>query len=227
MRFGAEFGLLCALLVLPSAALAQHEHHMHAEGADGSRFDRTGMVMNTNTETLPQNCEQISADLEWTVRAGTRYALREAGRVFGYSQVAFEAPPCSRITVRFINEDAIRHQWMVHGLPRYLYPEGMFHLEASGGQEVQGTFIVPGDDATYLVHCDITQHMEKGMKGQLTVGRGNGDLWSIPGVTADFNQSSTNPRGTLMLLGVSIMLGMGVLTTTLIGKQDKTVTKEK
>jgi hypothetical protein len=33
------------------------------------------------------------------------------------------------------------------------------------------------------VHCDIAQHMEKGMKAQLKVGKGDGDLPSIPGVT--------------------------------------------
>ena len=215
------------LCVLPSLVLAQHEHAMHgAAQEDAMRFDRTGMVMNANTQTLPQNCSEISTDVEWTVRAGTRYAMQEAGRVFGYSQSVFAAPPCSRITVRFINEDQVRHQWMLHGLPRYLYPDGMFHLEANGGQEVQGSFIVPGDDATYLLHCDIAQHMEKGMKGQLRIGRGSGDLWSVPGLSADFNRFSENPRGTLMLFGISVMLGMGVLSTTLMGAQGKTEKRE-
>ena len=44
--------------------------------------------------------------------------------------------------------------------------------------------ILPPGDKTYLVHCDIAQHMEKGMKAQLKVGKGDGDLPSIPGVTA-------------------------------------------
>jgi hypothetical protein len=44
--------------------------------------------------------------------------------------------------------------------------------------------ILPPGDRTYLVHCDIAQHMEKGMKAQLKVGAGSGDLPSIPGVTA-------------------------------------------
>ncbi|MEE9346131.1 MAG: copper oxidase, partial [Methylococcales bacterium] len=40
-------------------------------------------------------------------------------------------------------------------------------------------------DKTYLVHCDVAQHTENGMKAQLVVGKGNedGDLPSIPGVT--------------------------------------------
>jgi len=33
------------------------------------------------------------------------------------------------------------------------------------------------------VHCDIAQHMEKGMKGQLVVGKGSGTFPSIPGLT--------------------------------------------
>jgi len=46
------------------------------------------------------------------------------------------------------------------------------------------SLILPPGDKTYLVHCDIAQHMEKGMKAQLKVGKGDGDLPSIPGVTA-------------------------------------------
>ena len=72
---------------------------------------------------------------------------------------------------------------MVHGLPRYLYPQGMFHLEASGGKSKTGTLILPSDKETYLAHCDISQHMEKGLKGQVIVGDGNGVLPSIPGIS--------------------------------------------
>ena len=73
---------------------------------------------------------------------------------------------------------------MMHGLPKYMYPKGMFHLEVSGPAKISGTLILPPGDKTYLVHCDIAQHMEKGMKAQLKVGDGDGDLPSIPGVTA-------------------------------------------
>jgi hypothetical protein len=59
----------------------------------------------------------------------------------------------------------------------------MFHLEVSGPGKVSGTLILPPGDKTYLVHCDIAQHMEKGMKAQLKVGKGAEDLPSIPGVT--------------------------------------------
>ncbi|MDD1625042.1 MAG: copper oxidase, partial [Methylococcaceae bacterium] len=96
----------------------------------------------------------------------------------------FNFKPCTKLTVHFVNEDNVRHQWMMHGLPKYLYPKGMFHLEVSGPAKISGTLILPPGDKTYLVHCDIAQHMEKGMKAQLKVGKGDGDLPSIPGVTA-------------------------------------------
>ena len=104
--------------------------------------------------------------------------------MYAFDQQEFNFEPCTKLTVHFINEDEIRHQWMMHGLPKYLYPKGMFHLEVSGPGKVSGTLILPPGDKTYLVHCDIAQHMEKGMKAQLKVGKGGEDLPSIPGVTA-------------------------------------------
>jgi tetrahydromethanopterin S-methyltransferase subunit F len=104
--------------------------------------------------------------------------------MFAFDQQEFNFKPCTKLTVHFINEDHVRHQWMMHGLPKYLYPKGMFHLEVSGPAKISGTLILPPGDKTYLVHCDIAQHMEKGMKAELKVGKGDGDLPSIPGVTA-------------------------------------------
>jgi hypothetical protein len=72
---------------------------------------------------------------------------------------------------------------MMHGLPKYLYDKGMFHLEVTGPAKVAGTLILPVEDKTYLVHCDMAQHMEKGMKAQLIVGKGSGTFPSIPGIT--------------------------------------------
>ena len=104
--------------------------------------------------------------------------------MFAFDTQEFNFKPCTKLTVHFVNEDNIRHQWMMHGLPKYLYPKGMFHIEASGPSKISGTLILPPGDKTYLVHCDIAQHMEKGMKAQLKVGKGDGDLPSIPGLTA-------------------------------------------
>ncbi|MCZ6711949.1 MAG: copper oxidase, partial [Gammaproteobacteria bacterium] len=76
-----------------------------------------------------------------------------------------------------------------------------------GGEQQTGTFIVPSDDRTYLVHCDMAQHMENGMKGQLKVGAGSGDLWAVPGVSADFYPDSYLPSGSLGWISVALLSG--------------------
>ncbi|MGB2942752.1 MAG: hypothetical protein WBB79_08010 [Candidatus Macondimonas sp.] len=165
------------------------DHSGHGDHAGHKMtLDAEGMVMNWNEDTLPQDCTSISRDYKFEVRAGTKYAEPYNGTIFGMSQHEFRVEPCSRITVTFINEDEVRHQFMVHQLPKYLYPQGMFHLEAAGGATKKGTFIVPSDNRTYLIHCDLAQHMEKGMKAQLVVGRGGVSLPSIPGVTETFRR---------------------------------------
>jgi hypothetical protein len=152
---------------------------------DGHLMDMAGgMVMGQNKDTLPGGCDSISESKEVTVHAGHKYAEKFPGRMFAFDTQEFNFKPCTQLTVHFINDDNIRHQWMMHGLPKYLYPKGMFHLEVSGPGKISGTLILPPGDKTYLVHCDIAQHMEKGMKAELKVGKGDGDLPSIPGLTA-------------------------------------------
>ena len=70
----------------------------------------------------------------------------------------------------------------------------MFHTEASGGTSHSGTFIIPAETLTYLIHCDMAQHMEKGMRGQLVVGIGSGDLWGVTGVSDAFLRASHWPE---------------------------------
>jgi FtsP/CotA-like multicopper oxidase with cupredoxin domain len=187
--------LFVAVLISSSPILAQapdehtgmrHQHHQtrQHDHQDHHTMDADGMVMNENTGQLPKDCEKIAGEEQITVRAGKKYAQPFNGTMFGYDRREWRVPPCAKITVTLINDDHVRHQWMIHGLPRYLYPEGMFHLEANGAAQKSGTFIVPSSAKTYLVHCDIAQHTEKGMKAQLKVGKGNGDLPSIPGLTS-------------------------------------------
>ncbi|HEB77547.1 MAG TPA: copper oxidase [Methylothermaceae bacterium] len=163
--------LIWLLLWLPIAGLAGH------------RMDLDSMVMNENPTRLPQGCTQISGDVKITVHAGRKYAQKFPGIVFAYDRQSWEVPPCARLTVRFINEDHIRHQFMVHGLPEDLYPMGMFTIEVSGPGEESASFILPPYKKTYLVHCDIAQHTEHGMKAQIKVAGGDGDLASLPGLT--------------------------------------------
>lgn len=158
------------------------DHHHHHD--DGHIMDHEGsMIMGQNFDKLPSSCTSISEEIEITVRAGSKYAKKFPGTTFAFDNQEWRVKPCSKITWHFINEDNIRHQFMMHGLPRYLYHLGMFHLESTGPRKISGTMIVPAGDETYLVHCDIAQHMEKGMKAQLVVGNGGEDLPSIPGLT--------------------------------------------
>jgi len=166
----------------PIHAQEDHHHHHHDHAMT---LDRDGMVMHENVDTLPEDCAAISSDVAIEVRVGRDYARR--GLTFGFSAHEWRVPPCARLQVTLVNEDAVRHQWMVHGLPRYLYPQGMFHLEVNGGKTKTGTFIVPSDDRTYLAHCDLSKHMEQGLKAQIVVGAGSGDLPSIPGISAPRN----------------------------------------
>ena len=157
-----------------------HHHHMDHDHL----MDHEGtMIMGQNLDKLPSSCKSISEEVEITVRAGRKYAAKFPGTAFAFDQQQWNVKPCSKVTFHFINEDNIRHQFMMHGLPKYLYKYGMFHLEVTGPKTVSGTIIVPGSDDTFLVHCDISHHMEKGMKAQLVVGKGGENIPSIPGLT--------------------------------------------
>ncbi|MFN5744982.1 MAG: copper oxidase [Methylococcaceae bacterium] len=160
------------------------EHNMLMDHGAGHLMDMDGgMVMGQNKTTLPPGCPSVSEDKTITVRAGHQYAKDFPGTMFGFDSHEWRVKPCTRLTVNFINEDNIRHQWMMHGLPKFIYDKGMFHLEMTGPAKITGTLILPAEDKTYLVHCDIAQHMEKGMKGQLIVGNGSTPFPSIPGLT--------------------------------------------
>jgi plastocyanin len=192
--------------VAPALAMEHHAHHDHVM-QDG------GVVMNQNTDTLPRGCDAVSEDVAVTIHAGRRFADGTPGAIFGMSRHEVRVPTCSRVTVTFVNEDQVRHQWMVHGLPKYLYPAGMFHVEAMGGKQQTGTFITPAEDRTYLIHCDMAQHMEKGMRGQLVVGSGSGDLWSVTGVTDAFYRSSYLPGRVVTWGLVGLALAFGFAAT--------------
>ncbi len=159
-------------------------HHHHHMDHDDHLMDHEGtMIMGQNLDKLPSSCKSISEEIEITVRAGKKYAAKFPGTTFAFDQQQWNVKPCSKVTWHFINEDNVRHQFMMHGLPKYLYKYGMFHLEVTGPKTVSGTIIVPGTDDTFLVHCDISHHMEKGMKAQLVVGKGGENIPSIPGLT--------------------------------------------
>lgn len=185
--------LAIIFLLLPALLLAQDKMQPSMQHHQGMTMDSAGTVMNQNLDVLPRGCDAISLDLSFTIHAGRKYADESPGMMFGMSDHEVRVEPCSRVTVTFVNEDEVRHQWMVHGLPKYLYPAGMFHIEVMGGHQKTGTFIVPGENKNYLIHCDIAQHMEKGMRGQLVVGSGSGDLWGVRGVSDAFYRAAYLP----------------------------------
>ena len=198
--------LACQLL-LPPVAVSGQDTAVHS-GHHGHQMaiDPDGFVMNENHDKIPRDCSGIGQKHAVTIHAGRKYADGVPGMVFGMSQHEVRVPPCSLLEVTFVNEDSVRHQWMVHGLPKYLYPAGMFHIEVSGGHSKTGTFIVPGENQTYLIHCDMAQHMEKGMRGQLVVGKGSGNLWGIAGVSDQFYRFGYLPRNTFLLTSLVLVL---------------------
>jgi uncharacterized cupredoxin-like copper-binding protein len=157
---------------------------MSPVGFANMQMDEKGMVMNANSDNLPKDCPQISETIDLTVRAGHKYAAKFNGKMFAFDQQEWNVKPCAKVNITFVNDDQIRHQFMIHGLPGYLYPDGMLHLELYGEGELRASLIMPSQKKTYLVHCELAQHAEKGMKAQLKVGGGDGDLPSIPGISA-------------------------------------------
>ena len=115
--------LLLSSLFTPAYAAMDHSRMM---------MNEKGMIMNANPDKLPQDCTKISENVDITIRAGHKHALKFTGKMFAFDQQEWNVKPCAKINITFINDDQIRHQIMVHGLPGYLYPDGMVHLELYG-----------------------------------------------------------------------------------------------
>lgn len=168
--------VMLLILGLLEPSYAAMSHH-------GMTMNEKGMIMNANSDKLPRDCQKLAGNVDITIHAGRKHALKFTGKMFAFDQQEWDIAPCSKINITFINDDEIRHQLMIHGLPGYLYPDGMFHLELYGPGELKASLIVPSQKKTYLMHCELPQHMEKGMKAQLKVDGGDGDLPSIPGIS--------------------------------------------
>jgi hypothetical protein len=152
---------------------------MHEGDSHGMVMNPNVMAMGTNSDMLPDGCEMVTDEIDISISAGSNYASYN-GNIFGFSDPEIKAPPCSKLNITFTNEDEVRHQFMIHGLPRYIYPSGMFHLEANGGYQVTGSLILPSGNETLLIHCDLSRHAELGMIAQLVIGNGGQDLPGIP-----------------------------------------------
>jgi len=200
------FVMSLLLLIVNSSASAMNH--------GGMLMDEKGMIMNANSDNLPRDCTKISENVDITIHAGQQNALKFTGKMFAFDQQEWNVKPCAKINITFINDDQIRHQLMIHGLPGYLYPEGMFHLELYGEGQLQASLIMPSLKKTYLVHCELPQHMEKGMKAQLKVDGGDGDLPSIPGISKPVRADVYSVDWTELSLAVlllSVLLGCAIL----------------
>lgn len=138
-----------------------------------------GSVVNPNRDRAPPGCDAIDGTREVTVRGGTGHAA--TGEAFGYDTERVRVQPCTRLVVTFVNEDAVRHQLMVHGLPTEIHPMGMFTLEVDGPGRVTGAFVTPARNYTLHTHCSLPQHTEKGMEMRVVVGDGSTGLVGAPG----------------------------------------------
>ena len=163
---------------------SEHDSDSGADDHDGGMDNGGGMMMdmrmvgegtvvNGNAETLPPGCTEVAGERSVTVHGGVRHA--DGGEMYSFERDRLELDRCTRVTVTFENEDDVRHQWMVHGLPTSVYPMGMFNVEVDGPGSVTGTFITPGDDVTLDTHCSIPQHEQKGMQMTVVVGEGGDD----------------------------------------------------
>lgn len=128
-----------------------------------------GMVVNENINELPPGCREVSGNESVYVEAGTEFA--SPGNAYEYTSDQYSFDTCERVTVEFVNRDEVRHQWMLHGLPKETYPMGMFNIEADGGETVKGTFITPSEKQEMNLHCSLPQHEQKGMHGTVTIGQ--------------------------------------------------------
>lgn len=144
------------------------------------------VVMNANPDRLPPGCAEVAREAELTVHAGREHAVPFPDKTFTYDRRVLDYPACTRLRVTFVNDDAIRHQWMIHGLPRETYSGGTFNIEVPASGEEAGTLILPARATTLMVHCGLPQHMQKGMKAAIRVAGGKGLPPNIPGATGEW-----------------------------------------
>ena len=161
----------------PSSTMqAGHDDGGHgddgAEGGTSMQMEMVpnGTIVNENEDELPPGCDEVAGEREVTIRGGVEYS--DGGEMFSFDRDRLELEPCTRVNVTFVNEDDVRHQWMIHGLPSETYPMGMFNIEVHGPARITATFIAPSEDTTLHTHCSLPQHEQKGMAMSVVIGEG-------------------------------------------------------
>lgn len=174
-------GAVATLGGIPSTAMQSdhddggHDHGGHGDGGHGDggmdmEMVPNGTIVNENVDELPPGCDEIAGEREVTIQGGVEHS--EAGEMYSFGRDRLELEQCTAVTVTFVNQDDVRHQWMIHGLPAETYPMGMFNIEVNGPASVTATFVTPGADTTLHTHCSLPQHEQKGMAMAVVVGEG-------------------------------------------------------
>jgi hypothetical protein len=169
-----------------------------------------GKVVNENTDDLPPGCDEISREVSYTVRGGLEQSEGFHGVVYTFDRHTFEVPTCAKVTVTFVNEDDVRHQFMPHGT----FPAGFTLIEVDGPGRDTGTFITGSEPNSLMVHCGLPQHQQKGMKAQFLVGGGVGDVPNIPGVSGVPGEGQAQSEG---LASVPASLATSILSLVAAG----------
>jgi len=114
---------------------------------------------------IHEQCDSPRGEpLRLTVRGGVQYA--EAGEVFGFDVETIRTRPCQEVIVTFVNEDDVRHAFMVENL------SPMFMIELRGRGERTMSFVTPDEHVTLMLHCHVRGHDRAGMLGEVIVGEG-------------------------------------------------------
>lgn len=173
-------GAVASLGGVPSTAMQSEDDGHHDDAHDGGHDEGgmgmdmemvpNGTIVNENTAELPPGCDEIAGERQVTIRGGVEHS--EAGEMYSFDRERLELEQCTRVNVTFVNEDDVRHQWMIHGLPSETYPRGMFNIEVHGPASVTATFVTPSEDTTMHTHCSLPQHEQKGMAMSVVVGDG-------------------------------------------------------
>ncbi|MFB6084024.1 MAG: hypothetical protein ABEJ94_07255 [Halorientalis sp.] len=191
---------------VPSVTATGGEVAAHAPTSPGTEVDRDptietvpdARIVNANSNDLPAGCDAVAGNRSVTVRAGRTYAA--GGEMFAYDTDLIRVDPCTRLTVTFVNEDEVRHQWMVHGLPRETYPMGMFTIALTGPGKATATFITPSEAQSLSVHCSLLQHEQKGMHARLVVGNPTATTGTAVPTKEDRSAPAFPTVGVLLLL---------------------------
>lgn len=124
----------------------------------------------------------------------------QAGEVFGFDLETLRVNRCQAVEITFVNEDDVRHAFMIDGL------SPGFMIELPGKGEKTASFIAPEEDVTLLLHCHVPGHDRAGMNGAVIVGQGGKNALS----------SWTDSTWIILaLLGGFVFGGAGVWALTL------------